>query len=126
MIEPGNFTGSTNVGDTVTVEQEIWDNMDEVTRTDYGREYIRQFVNKMTTYVKNSPNKDRTPVVNAMLDAVTSSSPKHRYLVGGNITWLTYYLTYSYRLLPSWLTDYRAIKDFDSLPLPAVLKEKHN
>ncbi|XP_072034224.1 D-beta-hydroxybutyrate dehydrogenase, mitochondrial-like [Amphiura filiformis] len=123
MIEPGNFTGSTNVGDSVTIESEIWDNMDDVSRQDYGRNYIHKFVEKMTTYVKNSPNKDRTPVVNAMVDAVTSSSPKHRYLVGGMITWTTYYLTYSYRLLPSWLTDYRAIKDFDSLPLPDILSK---
>ena len=126
LVEPTNFTGSTNVGDNVLIEQDIWDNMDEKTREYYGREYIKKFAAKMKTHVMNNPNKDRTPVVDAMVDAVTSANPKHRYLVGGQLSWWTYYTTYGYRILPSWFTDREALKEYDGLPLPAVLKEKHN
>ena len=64
---------------------------------------------------------DPSPVVDAMVDAVASRHPKHRYLVGDLI--MTYSEAYWFNMLPSWLSD-RTFHDVaDSVAVPAALRK---
>ena len=99
----------------------LWEDMSVDVQQDYGREY---FDAQADIYNQSREEcwDDVTPVIDAMLDAVTSRSPKHRYLVGE--LW-TYFSKFIFTLLPSWMTDGVFKQLLDGFPKPAARREKY-
>ena len=99
----------------------LWEDMSVDVQQDYGREY---FDAQADIYNQSREEcwDDVTPVIDAMLDAVTSRSPKHRYLVGE--LW-TYFSKFKFTLLPSWMTDGVFKQLLDGFPKPAARREKY-
>ncbi len=96
--------------------------MDETSREDYGRDYVEAW-QKFFKGAMDMCYSDPSPVIDAMVDAVISKQPKHRYLVGG--LWFTYFEAYCNRLLPSWFTDTWEIAIADHVATPkALMKSK--
>ncbi len=61
--------------------------------------------------------------LNAMIDAILSKHPKHRYMIGGLLSPPLLRSIIRHNLLPTWLSDIIMIKDHQALGKPAVLKE---
>ena len=57
----------------------MWNNMSEVVRKDYGKEYFDERVKKMHSYITGGVTNFR-PVLNALDDALFSKNPRPRYL----------------------------------------------
>ncbi|XP_071953165.1 D-beta-hydroxybutyrate dehydrogenase, mitochondrial-like [Antedon mediterranea] len=121
LIEPGQYGKATNIGLNYVdrISEELWKNVQEDVKDDYGKEHqdgISDFYRKDREYCYG----DATPVVDSMVDSVTSRTPRHRYLVGG--LYMTYFPIYCMRVLPSWISDRQFIQLMKALPLPAFLK----
>ncbi|XP_071953891.1 D-beta-hydroxybutyrate dehydrogenase, mitochondrial-like isoform X1 [Antedon mediterranea] len=126
LIEPGQYGKSTNIGinNIENISEEIWKNVPEDVKEDYGKEHqdgITNIYKKGREYCYGAA----TPVVNSMVDSITSRTPRHRYLVGGLI--MTYLQVYAMELIPSWLGDHQYIGIMNYMvPLPAYLKRYIN
>ncbi|XP_071953166.1 D-beta-hydroxybutyrate dehydrogenase, mitochondrial-like [Antedon mediterranea] len=124
LIQPGQYGKATNIGinNIENISEEIWKNVPEDVKDDYGKEHqdgMSDFYRKGREYCYG----DATPVVDSMVDSVTSRTPRHRYLVGGLI--ITYVQMYMMEMLPSWLGDLQFISVMNSmLPLPAYVKSQ--
>uniref|UniRef100_A0A3Q0QU46 Zgc:113142 n=1 Tax=Amphilophus citrinellus TaxID=61819 RepID=A0A3Q0QU46_AMPCI len=79
IIQPGNFGQATNILKRKT-SSDIWNKLDDEKKRIFGREYI-ELANDYFTSTCRAGFKDAEPVVAAMLHAVTSAHPKHRYLL---------------------------------------------
>ena len=77
----------------------MWDNATTEVRKSYSKEYLMSLIPRsMGTW---PPNDDVTPVVKAIEHALTSSSPKTRYLVdgyGSKISFIDEYAVYMQEL----------------------------
>ncbi len=103
------------------VSNALWEGISADVQQDYGREYFDAHIESYNR-MREECWDDVTPVIDAMLDAVVSRSPKHRYLVGE--LW-TYYSKFKLTLLPSWLTDGVFKQQLAEFPKPAALREKY-
>uniref|UniRef100_UPI0037E8DFD0 D-beta-hydroxybutyrate dehydrogenase, mitochondrial n=1 Tax=Semicossyphus pulcher TaxID=241346 RepID=UPI0037E8DFD0 len=79
IIQPGNFGQATNIVKMKTA-YDIWEKLDEDQKQTFNQEYIK-LANEYFLSTCKSGFKNADLVVNAMLHAVTSAHPKHRYLL---------------------------------------------
>ncbi|XP_066267261.1 D-beta-hydroxybutyrate dehydrogenase, mitochondrial-like isoform X2 [Branchiostoma lanceolatum] len=95
IVEPASFATATGI----VVEkvynkymEDLRNNMEEAVKGDYGMEYFDLKVKQLSAMIDNCHSKDPSPVVAAMVDAVTLTTPSHRYLVGSSfedyVTWM--------------------------------------
>lgn len=80
IIEPGNFAGATNIQREKTAD-EIWNKFDDEQKKRLNRKIVEYCCHQVNKHLKNG-NKNSDPVIDAIIDALTSPSPKARYLVG--------------------------------------------
>ncbi|XP_072038283.1 D-beta-hydroxybutyrate dehydrogenase, mitochondrial-like [Amphiura filiformis] len=119
LIEPGHYGICTAIKTYLNgYPDRLWQTMDTTAREDYGRDYVERW-QKFNEDGVAACYLDPSPVVDAMVDAVTSTHPKHRYIVGGLL--LTYWTAYWNMMFPSWLTDRQYIKFGESVATPAAL-----
>ncbi|MBN3284279.1 BDH protein, partial [Polyodon spathula] len=79
IIEPGNFAGATNIQREKTAD-EIWNKFDDEQKKRLNREIVELINHKVNKQLKNG-SKNSDLVIDAIVDALTSPSPKARYLV---------------------------------------------
>ncbi|XP_078357209.1 short-chain dehydrogenase/reductase family 9C member 7-like [Oculina patagonica] len=80
IMEPGGF--QTNMNERRAKERQIreaWNNLSEELKKEYGEEYLEKCISFLTG-VTTSPHTHK--VVDAVVDALTSQSPRDRYLIG--------------------------------------------
>ncbi|XP_073409942.1 retinol dehydrogenase 7-like isoform X1 [Dendrobates tinctorius] len=109
IIEPGNYAPATNIQPLVGAEQ-IWAPLSAELKEIFSKESVERTANFVRTRLESGSRKSYE-VVDAIIDALTSPSPKPRYLVASLVEQLTYYL---YLWLPTSL--------FDQILLSAVRK----
>lgn len=80
IIQPGNFGRATNILKTIVSCSDIWEKLDEEKQQIFNRHYIR-LASKYFASACNSGFQSSSMVTEAMLHAITSSRPKHRYLL---------------------------------------------
>ncbi|XP_044526808.1 D-beta-hydroxybutyrate dehydrogenase, mitochondrial [Gracilinanus agilis] len=81
VVEPGNFIAATSLYSPERIRaiaNMMWNNLPEVVRQDYGREYFEESVTKMESYC-NSGSTDTSSVIRAVQHALTSARPYTRY-----------------------------------------------
>lgn len=81
IIEPGNYIAGTNIFTKESVSDlstKMWNDMDDIVKADYGREYFDKKVLEMIGYC-NAGVRDLTPVTDAYEDALLSRFPLIRY-----------------------------------------------
>ncbi|KYO45311.1 D-beta-hydroxybutyrate dehydrogenase, mitochondrial [Alligator mississippiensis] len=81
IVEPGNFIAATSLYSPERIKaiaDKMWEELPEVVRNDYGREYFDEQVNKMETYC-NSGSVDTSPVIESIFHALSSPTPYTRY-----------------------------------------------
>ncbi|XP_036609735.1 D-beta-hydroxybutyrate dehydrogenase, mitochondrial [Trichosurus vulpecula] len=81
VVEPGNFivaTGLYGPERIRAIAHKMWNDLPEVVRRDYGREYFDEKVQLMEAYCR-SGSADITPVIEAVHHALTSKAPYTRY-----------------------------------------------
>ncbi|XP_006884347.1 PREDICTED: D-beta-hydroxybutyrate dehydrogenase, mitochondrial-like [Elephantulus edwardii] len=81
VVEPGNFIAGTSLYSPERIQaiaKKMWEDLPEVVRSDYGKEYFDQKIAKMETYC-NSGSTDTTPVIEAVTHALTATTPYTRY-----------------------------------------------
>ncbi|XP_035665437.1 D-beta-hydroxybutyrate dehydrogenase, mitochondrial-like [Branchiostoma floridae] len=101
LVEPASFGPSTGITVPAVFNKlasDLWSNMEEVVKEDYGKEYFDYHIERLRACTQGE-RKDNTPVIDAMADAVTLTDPSHRYLVGAsfedyvNKIWLGHFST---------------------------------
>ncbi|CAL8291052.1 unnamed protein product [Lota lota] len=100
IIQPGNFGRATNILKTKT-SRDIWEALGPEQKQVFSREYM-ELASGYVSSVTTSGFKEVTPVIDAMLDAVTSPRPKHRYLL---VSRLDTCFFACYPLLPTFVSD---------------------
>ena len=100
---------------------EIWNSLDEKTKSVYGEAYLEQLCANFQTMALTFPT-DISPVTAVMRCALFSRHPKSRYTVGRGANSLMYLLT----ILPSWISDrlMMAINTTGRDALPAGLQQQ--
>ncbi|XP_020600573.1 short-chain dehydrogenase/reductase family 9C member 7-like [Orbicella faveolata] len=100
MLEPGAFL--TDLISPASLEQQLrqrWNALSDELKNDYGEEYLTRAVELRNEAFRNL---DINEVVNTIVEALMSSSPRDRYLVGQDaknfLVWLT--------RLPTSVADY--------------------
>lgn len=81
VVEPGNFIAATSLYSPErlrAIAQQMWAELPEVVRQDYGREYFEQKIRTMQSYC-NSGSTDTSSVVEAVTHALTADAPYTRY-----------------------------------------------
>ncbi|KAF1513371.1 D-beta-hydroxybutyrate dehydrogenase, mitochondrial, partial [Eudyptes sclateri] len=79
IIQPGNYARSTKIQPPVSAE-EIWNELSEEEKAVYNKEYVQEWANFFNSILsKGSTNGNE--VVDAMVDALMSPTPKARYMV---------------------------------------------
>ncbi|XP_074046679.1 D-beta-hydroxybutyrate dehydrogenase, mitochondrial [Macrotis lagotis] len=81
VVEPSNFIAATKKYSPQRIQDiadKMWNNLPEVVREDYGRQYFDEKIRYMETYYNNS-TVDSTPVVEAVNHALTAKIPYTRY-----------------------------------------------
>ncbi|XP_056884402.1 D-beta-hydroxybutyrate dehydrogenase, mitochondrial isoform X1 [Takifugu flavidus] len=79
IIQPGNFSRATDILKMMN-SADIWDKLDKEKKLIFNRQYIR-LASKYFASACSSGFKTTNMVTDAMLHAITSSQPKHRYLL---------------------------------------------
>lgn len=82
IIEPGVFSKTALYGNYQTGLDNLWDNLPEKLKAEYGFEYYQWFRKLMGIALVDFNNSNSNLVPEAMLDALTSKQPKFRYRVG--------------------------------------------
>uniref|UniRef100_A0A3Q4HXF0 Zgc:113142 n=1 Tax=Neolamprologus brichardi TaxID=32507 RepID=A0A3Q4HXF0_NEOBR len=100
IIQPGNFGQATNILKRKTA-LDIWNKLDDEKKRIFGREYI-DLANDYFTSTCRVGFKDTDPVIAAMLHAVTSARPKHRYLL---VSTMEMFFFSIFPFLPTLLAD---------------------
>ncbi|KAL9983671.1 hypothetical protein ACROYT_G005880 [Oculina patagonica] len=101
MLEPGSF--HTNICTPTMLEQQLkqgWNTLSDELKDEYGEEYLHRGVELLTNDIYRS--SDITPVVNTILEALMSSSPHDRYLVGPDAKYSLIWLA----RLPAFVADF--------------------
>lgn len=100
IIQPGNFGRATNIVKMKT-GLDVWEKLDNDRKQTFSQQYMQlacdYFLSTCTAGFK-----DPDMVIDAMLDALTSVRPKHRYLLVSMTDMLFFKL---YPFLPTVLTD---------------------
>ncbi|XP_038058696.1 D-beta-hydroxybutyrate dehydrogenase, mitochondrial-like [Patiria miniata] len=81
IIEPGNFIAATGIFTQERIRQiasQMWEGASEETRQAYGKETFDTQVERMS-YYSQVGTTDQSPVINAMVAAITDRRPKIRY-----------------------------------------------
>lgn len=100
IIQPGNFGKATNIVKMKT-SAEIWAQLDEERKHTFNRQYI-DLANQFFTSATRSGSSSAEPVIQAMVHALTSASPRSRYLVVPPTAMIIFRLL---PFLPTALTD---------------------
>ncbi|XP_077978966.1 D-beta-hydroxybutyrate dehydrogenase, mitochondrial-like [Glandiceps talaboti] len=86
IIEPAGFrTGLFTARQMESMADAVIRDVSPISRTDYGEEYLKSYRDRMLRIASSSSPyilKDLSYVVDAMTDALLSTAPKARYLVG--------------------------------------------
>eukprot|EP00058_Branchiostoma_floridae_P007715 XP_002593203.1 hypothetical protein BRAFLDRAFT_72719 [Branchiostoma floridae] len=99
-------------------------NAEDVVKEDYGMEYFDFKMEQLRLFAHGEgASRDPTAVIDAMVDAVTLTTPSHRYLVGSSfedyVTWM--WLGY----FPTRWTGSTLLAEKEGDPKPAMLKKNH-
>lgn len=100
IIQPGNFGRATNIIPAKT-PSDIWDKLDEEKKKVFNQRYIRLAHNYFASTCR-SGFQSSEPVVDAMMHALVSARPRHRYLLVSPAERFFFSLL---PLLPSSLSD---------------------
>ncbi|XP_072235613.1 D-beta-hydroxybutyrate dehydrogenase, mitochondrial [Leuresthes tenuis] len=100
IIQPGNFACATNIVKTKT-SLDIWEKLDDERKGIFNRQYL-ELANEYFSSTCSLGFKNAEPVIKAMLHALTSARPKHRYLLVSAVDMVFFRL---FSFLPSILTD---------------------
>ncbi|KPP78808.1 hypothetical protein Z043_101670 [Scleropages formosus] len=100
LIQPGNFGPATNIVKEKTT-QEIWDKLDENQQKMFNKEYI-ELANEYFSATCKEGLKDVNIVTDALVDALTSTKPKFRYLLVNRVD-KVFFTMLPY--LPTFLSD---------------------
>uniref|UniRef100_A0A8C6K8E0 Zgc:113142 n=2 Tax=Nothobranchius furzeri TaxID=105023 RepID=A0A8C6K8E0_NOTFU len=100
IIQPGNFAGATNILKTKT-GSEIWENLNDEQKLVFSRRYMELACDYFTSTCRTG-FKSPEVVIKAMLHALTSTRPKHRYLVVSTLDLIFFKL---FPVLPSFISD---------------------
>ncbi|XP_070570796.1 D-beta-hydroxybutyrate dehydrogenase, mitochondrial-like [Ptychodera flava] len=125
IVEPGPYAKATKIGLNLWEEFErssnaLWDNVDDSIKRQYGKAYFDSHIDWWKSALADTYD-DGTPVVDAMVHAVWSINPKHRYLIGGFFnTKLTAFIM---NVLPSYLTDKIFFRQLSHYVKPACLRK---
>ncbi|XP_022792936.1 short-chain dehydrogenase/reductase family 9C member 7-like [Stylophora pistillata] len=101
ILEPGSF--STNICAPDVFEQQLregWNQLSDELKDEYGEEYLKRSIEIMRDGVYRTSNISQ--VVDAIVEALTSSSPADRYLVGIDAKFLLVWLA----RLPAYISDF--------------------
>ncbi|NWI62537.1 BDH protein, partial [Todus mexicanus] len=79
IIQPGNYARSTKIQPPVSAE-EIWNELSEEEKAVYNKEYVQERANFFNSILSEG-SANGNEVVDAMVDALMSPSPKARYMV---------------------------------------------
>ncbi|XP_035665435.1 D-beta-hydroxybutyrate dehydrogenase, mitochondrial-like [Branchiostoma floridae] len=127
IVEPGGFARATDITLPAIINRLVEDmrnNAEYVVKEDYGMEYF-DFTMKQLRIDDQGESAARDPsaVIDAMVDAVTLTTPSHRYLVGSSFEdyvawmWLGYF--------PTRWTGSTLLAEKEGDPKPAMLKKTH-
>jgi len=129
IVEPGCFGSGTKAVDADRMAKDfeaMWDDMDEERRNRYGKQYVDNFNNLITSSDRVS-SYDTHLVTSAMVDAILNSEPKSRYLIGGGNQFIDpniYYIILSW-FLPTVVVDHFLYRWAGSkFPLPKALQKQ--
>ncbi|XP_042369127.1 D-beta-hydroxybutyrate dehydrogenase, mitochondrial [Plectropomus leopardus] len=100
IIQPGNFGQATSIVKTKT-GLDIWKKLDDEKKQTFNRQYI-ELANEYFMSTCRSGFKNGDMVIDALLHAITSSQPKHRYLLASAADSFFFQL---FPFLPSALSD---------------------
>ncbi|XP_065579813.1 D-beta-hydroxybutyrate dehydrogenase, mitochondrial-like isoform X4 [Artemia franciscana] len=81
VIEPGNYIAGTALYTKASVDAQaknMWENMPEVVKDDYGKAYFDAKIDQMHGYTATG-SSTIAPVIEAMTDALTRTFPSCRY-----------------------------------------------
>ncbi|XP_078266457.1 D-beta-hydroxybutyrate dehydrogenase, mitochondrial-like [Rhinoraja longicauda] len=81
IVEPGNFIAGTSLYTPERVKiilENMWNDLPEIVRKDYGKDYFDAQVTRMKSYVE-SGSSDLSTVVDDITHALTSPTPHTRY-----------------------------------------------
>ncbi|XP_034024640.1 D-beta-hydroxybutyrate dehydrogenase, mitochondrial-like [Thalassophryne amazonica] len=104
IVEPGNFIVATNIFNrdiVANIADKLWNETPSDVKEDYGKAYFEQQVAQMRSYC-NSGQKDMTPVLDDIMDAITSKRPYTRYTPAQPYWWIRQQLITH---LPSAISD---------------------
>ncbi|KAM5165239.1 D-beta-hydroxybutyrate dehydrogenase, mitochondrial-like [Mantella aurantiaca] len=91
LIEPGNYGPATNIL-AIKSADDIWKSLSAEAQEAWGKKYVE----KLTRFVNSGLSKGSSKgheVVDAIVDALTSTTPKPRYLVGTLAEKISVYLS---------------------------------
>ncbi|KAL9950830.1 hypothetical protein ACROYT_G043394 [Oculina patagonica] len=100
IMEPGSF--KTSMNDAAARERQLrqaWDSLSEELKKEYGEEYLEKCISFFNGFT-SSPHTYQ--VVDAVVDALTSQTPRDRYLVGLDAQFFFASLAW----LPTVVTDF--------------------
>ncbi|XP_035692462.1 D-beta-hydroxybutyrate dehydrogenase, mitochondrial-like [Branchiostoma floridae] len=125
IVEPASFGRATNIVSPAVFDNfvdDLGNNVEDVVKEDYGMEYFDLEVKQLKIdHQGEGASRDPTAVIEAMVDAVTLTTPSHRYLVGSSfedyVTWM--WLGY----FPTRWTGSTLLADKEGDPKPAMLKK---
>ncbi|KAM5164808.1 short-chain dehydrogenase/reductase family 9C member 7-like [Mantella aurantiaca] len=80
LIEPGNYAQATNIQPPISTD-DLWNSLSEDAQEACGKEYVENLNNLVNSTLSKGSSKGYE-VVDAIVDALTSTTPKPRYLVG--------------------------------------------
>lgn len=100
LIEPGNYAQATNIQPRKSAD-DIWNSLSADAKESYSKEYVEKVNNFVNLSLSKGSSKGHE-VVDAIVDALTSATPKPRYLVASIAEKISVYL---YLWLPTSLFD---------------------
>lgn len=81
QIEPGNYIAGTKILTEEKIQEasdEMWENMSDQVKSDYGEKYFEERVAIMKSFM-GSGCSDQTPVIDAITNALSDAFPQKRY-----------------------------------------------
>ncbi|XP_006007120.1 D-beta-hydroxybutyrate dehydrogenase, mitochondrial-like [Latimeria chalumnae] len=100
MIEPGNFSPATRIQPQHTAE-EVWSKLSEENKSTYKWEYIKEVTELIKQELQNG-NANVNEVIEAIVDALTSATPKAHYRVASALEKVLVFLCIHF---PAYVTD---------------------
>ncbi|XP_078612638.1 D-beta-hydroxybutyrate dehydrogenase, mitochondrial-like [Branchiostoma floridae x Branchiostoma japonicum] len=127
IVEPASFARATDIVLPAVYKkfaEDLRNNVEDVVKEDYGIEYFDFKMEQLRLYAHGEGHtRNPTAVIEAMVDAVTLTTPSHRYLVGSSfedyVTWM--WLGY----FPTRWTGSTLLAEKEGDPKPAMLKKNY-